>query len=346
MNNLKTKNINEWMGGLEPEMMSKISSGETYDVYFVPSLTPEAARYLLNRKPHPESKLNRPLDPRHVKEYELKIKNNHFAVNGDPIRFDWFGSLQDGQHRLHAIANTGISIPNQHFVAGIDPEAFSTIDTGMVKKDKDIFYAMGVSNPTKISPMIALHRKWFGLNNPNDWKEVDEKYIALTTRASTHDAQYFAKLFYLFGLSETQKNALQEAIRITKNTSKNLIVNGGQWAGARCLAFSVLKAGNSQSSAAIQSFFNDLSNEHPQNWNPNFPVKRLINKIKSEMKLVFETKYKFDPSMRNELLIKAWNAYASNELLYQKDVEHYTGKVPKIKVIGAIPYTKKKIGNR
>ena len=347
MNNLKTKNINNVMGGLDPKIMNKIFKGSVEnEPHFISDITPEAAKYILERKPDPRSKINRPLDLRHVSEYEMKMKNGHYELNGDTFRFDWFGSLQDGQHRLHAIVNTGISLRSQIFVSGLNPEAFSTIDTGMAKKDKDIFYAMGVENPNKIAPIIALHRSWFGLNNPNNWKEVDEGYRGLTTRKSYSTSQYFAKLFYN-DLSESEKRSIQEAIIITQASKNNLMSSGSQWIGATCLAFSVLKIGNQNSSLVVREFFKDVSNPYPHLFNPRFPVKKLIDKIQDEWKKSKETMYKFTPSMKNELLLRAWNAYASDKLLSKGEMDaDYTDKVPKIKRIGVSPYTRKKMGNR
>lgn len=340
--------IQQFYGGLDPEVVKDMDQGIKGSSH-VPRLTPEIAKYILSRPMHSQSKINRPLEQGHVREYETKMRNKHFAVNGDPIRFDWFGSLQDGQHRLHAVVNTGITLHDQTFRTGLDPKVFSTIDTGMLKKDKDIFAAMGVANSGLISPIIGLHRFWFGFNNSEDWKAIDPKYIALSSKKSVHGSQYLAQLFYE-NLNSEEKKCLQTAIRITKGYTTNLF-SQGNWAGPRCLAFSILKVGITENTMAIQSFFEALTSQHPQNFSDEFPVKSLINTMKKQYNESTTSRFIFTPAMRNELLIRAWNAFATNTKMTKPEMDKanlphidpnvcdYTGKVPKIKLIGVVPYT-------
>jgi hypothetical protein len=86
-------------------------------------MTPEKARRLL-KKNHS----NRTLRPYHVNRIKKMIFGGRWRFNGDSVKVDWDGNLQDGQHRLQAIAESGQSCLLV-FVTGVDKDAFATIDT-------------------------------------------------------------------------------------------------------------------------------------------------------------------------------------------------------------------------
>jgi hypothetical protein len=86
-------------------------------------MTPEKARRLLRK-----NNSNRTLRPYHVNRIKKLILNGRWRFNGDSIKVDWDGNLQDGQHRLQAIAESNQSCLVV-FVTGVDKDAFATIDT-------------------------------------------------------------------------------------------------------------------------------------------------------------------------------------------------------------------------
>lgn len=78
--------------------------------------------------------VNRPVSRVTVRRYAREMLAGRWALNGDPIRFDWDGHLIDGQHRLEALVLAGevdeeITI-NVFVVRGLDPAAQMTMDQG------------------------------------------------------------------------------------------------------------------------------------------------------------------------------------------------------------------------
>jgi hypothetical protein len=91
-------------------------------------MTPERARKLLKH-----NKINRRLREYHVRRISALMLGGRWRFNGDTIRLDTEGNLLDGQHRLNAIVNTGITIPVV-LVCGVERDAMPTIDTAKLQR--------------------------------------------------------------------------------------------------------------------------------------------------------------------------------------------------------------------
>jgi hypothetical protein len=95
------------------------------------TITPEdAARWLkCNHN-------NRPVRRAHIKFLASEIANGNWQVNGQGIVISDNEEVLDGQHRLMAVIEAGISIKTL-VIYGIDKAAFKTIDTGAVRTGSD-----------------------------------------------------------------------------------------------------------------------------------------------------------------------------------------------------------------
>jgi hypothetical protein len=76
-------------------------------------VTPEWAQQVLNR--HEESISQgkfrqRPLNIKTVKKYATDMKAGNWALTGQGISFDNEGNMLDGQHRIAAVASSGVSL--------------------------------------------------------------------------------------------------------------------------------------------------------------------------------------------------------------------------------------------
>ncbi len=71
---------------------------------------------------------NRVISDPHVRYLTSEMKCGQWIDNGDPIRFNG-ATLLDGQHRLHAVIRSGVSI-SAVVIRGLSSEAFKTIDVG------------------------------------------------------------------------------------------------------------------------------------------------------------------------------------------------------------------------
>jgi hypothetical protein len=65
------------------------------------------------------------------------IVRGAWRVNGECVVFDTDGVLIDGQHRLHAIAQSGRTVPVL-VVYGVEPDAFVTFDQGKKRSGADV----------------------------------------------------------------------------------------------------------------------------------------------------------------------------------------------------------------
>lgn len=77
-----------------------------------------------------------------VAAFARDMRAGKWALNAETIKFDWFGKLRDGQHRL--IAVTLAKVPVEMAVAtGLDPAVFNTVDAGNARTAADVLTMQG-----------------------------------------------------------------------------------------------------------------------------------------------------------------------------------------------------------
>lgn len=87
---------------------------------------------------------NRPLNKNHVRFLAREMKQGRWKENGDTICFN--GScLIDGQHRLHAIVEAGLSV-RTILVQGLGDDVFGTKDFGKKRSAADVLAVRGEKN--------------------------------------------------------------------------------------------------------------------------------------------------------------------------------------------------------
>lgn len=87
-------------------------------------ITPDVARDYLDKNTN-----NRPCPKRTVTRLVLALVNGEWEVNGETIKFDRNGTLIDGQTRLMAVIESGVTI-RTWVLRGLEPNSFDTIDQG------------------------------------------------------------------------------------------------------------------------------------------------------------------------------------------------------------------------
>lgn len=115
-------------------------------------VTPELAARWLKR-----NLKNRNLRPRTVARYVRDMKAGRWHLDGTPIRFSHDKVLLDGQHRLAAVIESGVTITTA-VVVGIDPAAQAVMDTGRARTAAD---ALAIDGEKNSSTLAAAAR--FGL---------------------------------------------------------------------------------------------------------------------------------------------------------------------------------------
>lgn len=104
----------------------------------VRNITPEMAFELLTKN----TKNYRRVDPRTVKYYAREMAEGRWQMNGEPIQFAEDGTLLNGQHRLTAIVESGITVP-MLVVTGLKKDVV-TYDEGKLRSAVDVAHNMGV----------------------------------------------------------------------------------------------------------------------------------------------------------------------------------------------------------
>lgn len=116
----------------------------------VQTITPEIAVEWIKL-----NKYNRPISSSVINKYATVMRRGGWKLNGDSFRFDEDGYILDGQHRLYAILESGISIESL-VVRGLSREVFTTIDRGNMRKLSDFIALEGYKN----SVLMAAAMKW------------------------------------------------------------------------------------------------------------------------------------------------------------------------------------------
>lgn len=112
-------------------------------------VTPEKAAELLKN-----NKSNRPLSKSLIAKYANEMREGRWLANpADSIVISKSGNNANGQHRLHAIIQSGV--PSYlSIVSNVDDELFYVLDTGKSRTASDIFSIAGINKPSSLSNMI------------------------------------------------------------------------------------------------------------------------------------------------------------------------------------------------
>lgn len=117
-------------------------------------VTPAMAEVWLGRNEH-----NRNVRDHGVFAYGRDMAAGHWAFTGDSIKIDWHGRLLDGQHRLRAIQDSGISV-EMLVVEGLDPATQTVIDNGMKRTAGDALKLGGYKNGLAVAGSARLAKAW------------------------------------------------------------------------------------------------------------------------------------------------------------------------------------------
>ena len=77
------------------------------------------------------------------------IAAGHWPFTGDAIRFDVDANLIDGQHRIKAIIESGVTLPFV-VVFGLDPKAKHALDMGRRRSAADVLALKGYTQSTRL----------------------------------------------------------------------------------------------------------------------------------------------------------------------------------------------------
>ena len=117
----------------------------------IKAITPQYAGQLMIH-----NKLNRPLNRTTVEDYKSQMLKGLWVLNGEPIILSDQGTLLDGQHRLVAVQESGVTI-QAVIVSGVDESTFATMDTGRNRTISDLFNIEEIPNAAAIGSIITSY---------------------------------------------------------------------------------------------------------------------------------------------------------------------------------------------
>ena len=122
-------------------------------------MTPEFAQELLTK-----NKNNRKIRRSLVLKICQDIKHSKWHLTHQPVAIDKHGCVLDGQHRLTAIVEAGISV-SLMLATDCEPETMIAIDTGNTRTVGDVLTINGTKNATLKAAVIKLYKSYY--EHPN-----------------------------------------------------------------------------------------------------------------------------------------------------------------------------------
>ena len=161
---------------------------------------------------------NRPESKSALERFKAAMRRN-WKLTGEPLIFSVSGRLLNGQHRLVACIETGLSFPCL-VVFGIDDDAFKYIDIGTRRTAAHIFMIEDIPNYAVVAAasrvVLAYDQRQIGSGEHSgvklvienqellDWYRSNERiqesvhFGALTREASHHSKTVGTALHYIF----------------------------------------------------------------------------------------------------------------------------------------------------
>lgn len=146
-------------------------------------MTPKLAKVILDEY----NVDNRPVSKPNVNKLVKEMSTGNWMFNGDTITFDFNGRQKNGQHRLLACVQSGLSFP-VIVVSGVQPESFMSMDNGRKRNGGDILGIEGIKNASStaatVKTIYAFKNNRYGINVSTQIgalsnTEMLDKYIEL-----------------------------------------------------------------------------------------------------------------------------------------------------------------------
>lgn len=126
----------------QPDNVRPLVPKQTASIVYV---TPEMATRWLHLNTH-----NRSLNPPTVRRFVADMRAGAWQMTGEAIKFAPDGALLDGQHRLSAIVQSGVTVPIW-VMRNVDPAAQRVMDTGRRRSAGDALTLAGEKHATMLA---------------------------------------------------------------------------------------------------------------------------------------------------------------------------------------------------
>lgn len=112
-------------------------------------LTPKMANNLLANNTH-----NRKVVQSKVNLWAEAMKRGEWRMNGEAIKIAADGTILDGQHRLYAVVQSGVTVPIL-IITGLPTRSQETMDTGKSRTLADVLTLRGEKNAVSLAAVVA-----------------------------------------------------------------------------------------------------------------------------------------------------------------------------------------------
>lgn len=240
------------------------------------TITPEMAEQFLAKNTH-----NRHPKSSNLKKVVRALENGEWKLNGEAIKIAHDGTILDGQHRLIAIVQTGISMTTL-VIRGLDHETQETMDGGSPRSAADALRLRGEANAVTLASVAKKIR----VANANGIKAAASNSYVLTT------SEIIRTVDEIDGIRDISK----EAMRVSTHTGMSASL-----AGLLIYVFSNIDADDST------YFFDRLATgELLAQGDPIYQLRKVLSDVKSirgQKSMTFVA----------AIAVKAWNKYRDGE---------------------------------
>lgn len=102
---------------------------------------------------------NRKFKDTAIKTYANDMAAGNWSMTGEPVKFDKYGTLLDGQNRLMAVIEAHLVIPMM-VVYGLEPDTQDVMDTGVKRAASDALTMRGYKYTKVMSAAATLAINW------------------------------------------------------------------------------------------------------------------------------------------------------------------------------------------
>lgn len=267
------------------------------------TITPSIAKELMTL-----NKCNRPLNKKTVSWYANQMRKGQWTISGQTISISDKNVILDGQHRLAAIIESGISI-NFLIAYNVPQESFVNYDNMKSRGMSDVFAVDGILNYNCIAAIISKYNSLilghdssmgFGMTNSSRGAGVDKSIAKFTNKESVN-------LYY------ENDRLLQEIHQVSYRCYTKIRLFTSSQIGS--IMFYLIKDKH-YGEEYVFSFFKQLFfNEDITNISIYNLREKLIKDSVGHYRMIGKVKFAY--------LIKCWNAYVLNKQikLYTFDIE-------------------------
>lgn len=256
------------------------------------NVTPDIAKAYLTHNTG-----NRPISRRDVAMYAKQMQEGLWRLTTDAIGFAENGRLINGQHRLTAVVESGVTCP---FIVAhnYDENAFEVIDIPNARKVGDALYSRGVVNYNNIGAVTK--RKML----------LDDYKTAISDNTSSNGSfkpgsrNKIALSFQLREYYQHQSEYDKIVQRARFINSKSKILTAGDIGGY--IAYLTLSLHHPFETAV--EFFEEFADIKPITNN-------VISLLRQRLTMDRISQYKMTATARQKLVIKAWNAFLTGKTL-------------------------------